>query len=57
MLPFYISENIRKPTGFLMCSRGIEKGDCLKLVINHWDANVINKQNQNLCISVISVHL
>ena len=45
---FFVPENIRKATGFLLFSRGIEKEDCLKLVNNHCDATVINKQNQNI---------
>ena len=53
---FYTPESIRKPTGFLF-SRGIEKEHSLKLGNNHWDAAVIKKQNQNFCISVISVYL
>ena len=57
MLSFYTPENIRKPTGFLMFSKGIEKEDCLKLVNNHWDSTVVNKKNQNFCVSVISVYL
>ena len=57
MLSFYTPESIRKPTGFLMFSKGIEKEDCLKLVNNHWDSTVVNKKNQNFCVSVISVYL
>ena len=62
MFPFYVPENIRKGTGFLLFSRGIEKEDCLKLVNNHCDATVINKQNQNIlyqcdvCLTLFHVH-